>query len=470
MAKQDKGSISGFWHRLVDLRDGLDKEGTIASIKNNNRMEGANAWLLMCSIMIASLGLDLNSQAIIIGAMLISPLMSPILGLGLGVGINDRETLMISTRHFGIAIAIALVTSTTYFFITPFGEITEEITRRTEPTFLDILVAFFGGVAGIISGSRADKGSAIPGVAIATALMPPLCVSGFGIAKGLEWLFGISTPGVNYEIADFILNAFYLFFLNSFFVALATFIFVRQLRFPVRKYIDPKARRRTFLYMIIFSVIMAIPSFFILREVLVNLSNKRHIENFVQNYIGDDAKYIDETKLIETEEGYRLIMKVYGSTIAQMDSTRLHNGLRASGLINCQIEIIPTSEIDLQSFEKLESRVIGFDKTIEERLQAARRVEDAKEIQIRKLQSSLDSLQLMSLDIESACEGARTLIPGIETLAYSYHVYGGKAIPTFFITWKRNARPSERQEIKQNLEEYLKNQLTLEELKLVSVQ
>jgi len=176
-------------HQMFDLQEGLDREGTIISIKNNKHMRGANAWMLGCSIMIASLGLDLNSPAVIIGAMLVSPLMSPILGVGLGVAINDKDTLFGGLRHFGLAILIAIFTSTFYFFVTPFGQVTSEIQSRTSPTFLDGLVAVFGGLAGIISTTRRDKSNAIPGVAIATALMPPLCVTGYGLAELMELFF-----------------------------------------------------------------------------------------------------------------------------------------------------------------------------------------------------------------------------------------------------------------------------------------
>ena len=166
-----------FFEDLFDLKDGMDERGSIINIINNKEMKGANAVLLMCSIMVASLGLDLNSPAVIIGAMLISPLMSPILGVGLGFGINDKETLFISLQHFFLALAIALITSYLYFKITPFGALTDEIKGRTAPNLLDGLVAIFGGTAGIISITRKDKSNAIPGVAIATALMPPLCLS-----------------------------------------------------------------------------------------------------------------------------------------------------------------------------------------------------------------------------------------------------------------------------------------------------
>ena len=142
-------AIRDWFDDFMDLREGLDQEGTIISIRNNKKMRGSNAWMLICSIMIASLGLNLNSPAVIIGAMLISPLMSPILGVGLAVGTNDREALVLSLRHFGIAILIALITSTLYFAITPLDQFTDEMRARTAPTFFDALVAVFGGLAGI---------------------------------------------------------------------------------------------------------------------------------------------------------------------------------------------------------------------------------------------------------------------------------------------------------------------------------
>ena len=159
---------------VLDLERGVDKMGTIDEIRTKKSMGGANAWMLMCSIVIASIGLSQNSQAVIIGAMLISPLMAPILGIGLSVGINDMATLRVSLLHFLTAMIIAVLTSTIYFSIFQIPEITPEIQSRTSPTFLDIFVAIFGGIAGIISIARKDISVTLPGVAIATALMPPL--------------------------------------------------------------------------------------------------------------------------------------------------------------------------------------------------------------------------------------------------------------------------------------------------------
>ena len=189
-------------NRVANISDGTDVFGTIEHIKKDINIRGSNIWILVCSTMLASIGLDLNSAAVIIGAMLISPLMSPILGIGLAVGINDRDTLIESLKNFGLAIAVSLLTSVFYFLITPLGEPTSEIIARTQPTLLDVFVAIFGGIAGIVAGSRKEKTSAIPGVAIATALMPPICVAGFGIATG-HW--------------NYFAGAFYLFFINAVF-------------------------------------------------------------------------------------------------------------------------------------------------------------------------------------------------------------------------------------------------------------
>jgi uncharacterized hydrophobic protein (TIGR00271 family) len=207
-----------FVQDITDIQEGSDQVGTINSIMANKTMTGANVWLLISAIIVASIGLDTNSPAVIIGAMLISPLMSPILGVGLSVAINNRNTLRTSLQHFGIALGVSLVTSFLYFRFTPLSsaEPTSEMLARTSPTILDVLIAFFGGIAGIVSTTRLEKSNAIPGVAIATALLPPVCVSGYGLAHGEWWIF---------------INALYLFFINSVFVALATFLIVRLLDF-----------------------------------------------------------------------------------------------------------------------------------------------------------------------------------------------------------------------------------------------
>ncbi len=388
--------VTHFFRDLTNLTDGLDKEGTIYEIKNNKRIRGANAWMLMCSIVIASLGLDLNSPAIIIGAMLISPLMAPILGVGLGVGIADIQTIRISLQHFGIAIAIALVTSTLYFLVSPLGQITSEILSRTSPTLLDVLVAFFGGVAGIISSSRKDKSNAIPGVAIATALMPPLCVTGFGLATG------------NWQI---MLNSFYLFFLNSFFVAMATYIIVRYLKFPTIKRPDEKGRMRGILFAAIFSIVLIVPSVFILKDVYDEARMKRQASVFVNSYFGDRKKYIDGWEIFKGDPN-RIMVKVYGNVIKYADTINAHTALEAANLHNTVLEILPTSEIDLERIEKLSAEVEGISR-MNEQLMEARKQRSRQDIMIDSLQGYISQIQSDSFLFRQVREEIQLLFPDL---------------------------------------------------------
>ena len=222
--------LKTLWKQVYAKLDILHDSAPLATVRDidaNIEIKGYNIWILVCSALLASIGLDTNSTAVIIGAMLISPLMSPILGVGLGFGINNRQMLERSVRNLAIATFASLLASWVYFKLTPLGEITPEISGRTQPTVLDVLVAFFGGVAGIVSGSRKEKTNAIPGVAIATALMPPLCSAGYGLAK-MEW--------------SVFLGAFYLFFINAVFISLSTYLIVRYLKFNEIIKAERKAR------------------------------------------------------------------------------------------------------------------------------------------------------------------------------------------------------------------------------------
>ena len=225
--------IKEFIKDVFDIKEGADPNGTISSIRQNVKIKGSNVWILIAGAMLASIGLDTNSSAVIIGAMLISPLMNPILGIGLSVGINDKELLTSSLKNFVIAIIASLVTSYIYFSITPLGEPTPELQARIKPTILDVLVALFGGIAGIVATSRKEKSNAIPGVAIATALMPPICTAGFGLATNR---------------LNFFLGAFYLFFLNAVFISLSTYLIVKYLKFPVKTFATIQAKRRVYVY------------------------------------------------------------------------------------------------------------------------------------------------------------------------------------------------------------------------------
>jgi uncharacterized hydrophobic protein (TIGR00271 family) len=230
MIKEKFMSLFSFFKEIFDLQEGKEEEyNTIETIKKGIEFKGTNLWVLIFAIFIASIGLNVNSTAVIIGAMLISPLMGPIMGLGLGLGIYDFELIKKSLKNLTIAVVISLTTSSLYFLLTPLREAQSEILARTYPTIWDVFIAFLGGLAGIIAITRKDKGNAIPGVAIATALMPPLCTAGYGIASG-NFLF--------------FLGAFYLFFINSVFISLSTFLIVRFLKFPQINFVDLKLEKK----------------------------------------------------------------------------------------------------------------------------------------------------------------------------------------------------------------------------------
>ncbi len=265
-------SIQDYLINLFDLREDTDKEGTIEGVKKYIELKGYNVWILICAAVIASIGLDLNSAAVIIGAMLISPLMSPILGIGLAIGINDRETLWKSCQNFFIATIASIGTSCLYFYLTPFGYATPEILARTNPTLLDVGVALFGGIAGIVAGSHKDKTNALPGVAIATALMPPLCTVGFGLATS-NW--------------DIWTDALYLFFINAVIISFVTFLFVRMLRFPMKSYVTATERIRYNVLISIFVLIFICPSILILLNRIDSLQTQQNIRTLVDQINND---------------------------------------------------------------------------------------------------------------------------------------------------------------------------------------
>ena len=429
---------------LIDLKTGMDPEGTIIEIKSNKQMKGANAWLLMSSIMIASLGLNMDSEAVIIGAMLISPLMSPILGVGLAVGINDRDTLSISLWNFLIAIVIALVTSYLYFKLTPLsGDPTIQILKRTQPSLLDALVGIFGGLAGIISTSRKDKSNAIPGVAIATALMPPLCVSGYGLAHGSWSIF---------------LSSFYLFFLNSFFIALATFVIVRFLKFPIRKYQSDKERRRTTLFIIVFSVLITMPSTYILYNLWEENDIRRRVELFMETAVGDKRILVDDYQMITADEGNKLVMKVYGDWINRDNISEFEEKLRSSGVKNTSIEIISTSDVPLEKIRQLETRVEGMDGAIQN-YEIIKHAHTVKDSLIESLQFTIDSIRGDTLPLTQVFKEVRINHPDITRIMFgdSYVTDFDKQskLPLLTIHWKRGKSTTSRKKEEQQLMEFL---------------
>jgi len=455
-------SIRIWFADLINLEEGLDREGTVIGIKNAKRMRGANAWLLICSILIASLGLDLNSPAVIIGAMLISPLMAPILGVGLAVGINDKDALIIALRHFGIAILIALASSILYFALTPLGTITPEIQARTAPTLLDGLVAIFGGLAGIISMSRRDKSNALPGVAIATALMPPLCVTGFGIANGM-WTIA--------------LNSFYLFFLNSFFIALTTFLIIRLLKFPMRSYMDEREARRTRWLITLFSLLIILPSGRILFEVLKERKRTAQIEEFIRIQFNTDrdtnplTRCIDYT-LIEGDSTSQLVLQLVGQPIHEDSVQNYQERLQSlPQLQETQLNLLQSDQLELKAVRAMQSQMDNLGQ-IARKLEVNNNIRSQQELQIDLLQRMVDSLQLGFVPFAEVTREAKAVFPALKRIGFGRlqetdFESEDRNVPIFLIKWASGKRNWEITRDEERLREYLQVRSGLDTLSLV---
>ncbi|MGY4536473.1 putative hydrophobic protein (TIGR00271 family) [Mucilaginibacter sp. UYNi724] len=254
-------------HRFNLQEDKADEATIISSIRKNIDFRGANLWALIFAIFIASIGLNVNSTAVIIGAMLVSPIMGPVMGIGLGIGINDLEMVKKGGKNLLVATIISILTSTIYFSITPLHEAQSELLARTSPSTWDVFIAFFGGLAGMVAASRKEKSNVIPGVAIATALMPPLCTAGFGLAMG-NWYF--------------FLGAIYLYFINSVFIAIATFLMARYLKMHRKVFDEPGVQKKVTRYVVLIVLITLIPSIYMAYRIVNRSIFESNARKFVE--------------------------------------------------------------------------------------------------------------------------------------------------------------------------------------------
>ena len=259
------------------MADKEDEQQVIEQVSAGVVFRGTNLWILIFAILIASLGLNVNSTAVIIGAMLISPLMGPIIGMGLGVGIGDFELLRRALKNYGVATLISVLTATVYFLLSPISEARSELLARTSPTLYDVLIAFCGGAAGVLALTTKSKGQVIPGVAIATALMPPLCTAGYGLATA-QW--------------SYFFGAFYLFFINTVFIAISTFLGVKLLRFHAHTNLMPELARRGR------RLVTMIPAAVMTVNIVKNNVEEHNIRQFVDRELAQSGTQILSTDVV----------------------------------------------------------------------------------------------------------------------------------------------------------------------------
>ena len=323
-------------------------------------MKGSNLWVLIFAIFIASIGLNINSTAVIIGAMLISPLMGPIMGVGYGVGIDDLPLVRKSLKNLSIATLIALMTSAAYFSISPLTTVQSELLARTSPNIWDVLIALFGGLAGIVAVTRKEKSNVIPGVAIATALMPPLCTAGFGLATG-DW--------------HFFLGAFYLFTINCVFIASASALIVRVFNLPHKRFIDQRTMTKAHLYLGAVVLLTVLPSGYMAYHLVDDEIFKARAAKFVHNHLEFKQSHVVDVNIDPTNR--RIEVTLIGEVIPKNVLVEVENSLQSEGIAGSELKVFQTGEqkIDVaalkssllsDAYKRIQEAMENKNKTIEQ--------------------------------------------------------------------------------------------------------
>lgn len=445
-AKSTFEGIKIFLSELLDVRHDTDKDETIETIKKEISFKGHNAWILIFSVFVASIGLNVSSAAVVIGAMLISPLMGPIVGVGLSVAINDIETLRRSLINLGIMIGLSILTAYLYFSLSPLTKLTPELEARTYPTILDVLVAIFGGLALIVA--KTKKGtmpSVIYGVAIATALMPPLCTAGYGLAVGNFEYFG---------------GAFYLFTINSIFIALSAFVVSKLLGFPLVKYANSQRRKRIAQIATAIAVVVMVPSTLLFWKLLKQEIFLSNAEVFIsENLIYEDSYMIRydsnyDNKTITVYMGGAVVPKPVVDT---WESNLLNdNVLKEANLLVRQGK--DDGDVSTTDFVSLSDR---YSRAIENN--------ELKDNRIRTLEMQIANLT-GDIPFETLIEEVKINYGDLSSIAFSNTMVSNfeqiDTIPVFTVEWDSNVTRQTRNDYNEKLKNWLSFKLGKENVEI----
>lgn len=377
---------------LISLSHGEeDRTRVLENVTSNVSFRGSNLWILACAIVIASIGLNVNSTAVIIGAMLISPLMGPIVGAGFGLGVFDFALLRKSLKNLLVATLVSLSVATVYFFLSPFKETQSEILARTAPNIYDILIAFFGGLVGVIAITRVEKGNPIPGVAIATALMPPLCTAGYGLAIG------------NFR---FFLGALYLYSINCVFICIATFLIVKYLKYPIKEQVDPRRARQVRYVMTFLITVMLVPGVYFAYKLYGERKFEQRVNVFLQNEFSDKGYTLIYRKTVYNANPKKIELALLSRRFTAPEVNELQSRLKAYGLAGAQLRI-------RQDTTDLKRDILN-------EIGAVKARENEKDIVIANLTRQLQDTRIDNAEILSE---ARVLFPDIQNLAVARHIF-----------------------------------------------
>ncbi len=436
-----KIAMSTFLNTLFNLRNGEDdRQKTLCSVKNNISFTGANLWILACAILIASVGLNVNSTAVIIGAMLISPLMGPIVASGFALGMYDFGLLKKSLRNLLIATLAGLLVSSIYFFLSPFKEVQSELLARTSPNIYDILIAFFGGLVGVIAVTRVEKGNPIPGVAIATALMPPLCTAGYGLATG------------NFK---FFFGAIFLYGINCVFICIATFSIVKFLNYPLKEEVDKKYQKQVRYAISIVVLLMLLPSIYFAYRLYVQQKYQQSVNNFIEKEFTDKGSTIVYKKTNYNSNPKIIELAFLSKRFTKEEIDSLNTRLSAKNIPETKLIIRQDSADKIQL---LRNNILNEIKSKDVIVDEKNKKIQALEAQIAK--NTFDSKQIL--------QEARIIFPNILSLSISnntfYYNNDSTSNSTLFIY---QAQKDFTTENKAKFEDWLKKRLALEKIDLI---
>ena len=430
------GSVKNFLVDTLDIRANTDQEAARDAIVADIPFRGHTAWILVCSIFIASIGLNANSPAVVIGAMLISPLMGPILGVGLSIATNDIDTLRRSLKNFAIMVVLSVLTAYLFFRFFPLQVESNELLARTAPDIRDVLIAFFGGMALVIA--RAKKGtvaSVIFGVAIATALMPPLCTVGFGLAiRNLGYAGG----------------AMYLFSINTIFIALATFVVLKILRFPMVRYANSRRRRLIARVASLLAVLAMIPAGITFYNVFQESLFRRQVQELISQTIG-----------VYQFEGNSRFMPNLSTIQYKPDGTSRLEWI-CMGDDPVPESVIQTWRAQKNRFSKLQNtdlNVVSGTTDSEEKFRYVSELYEAKKAEllnrderIRMLEdelTSMSSLAATQIPFSDISAEARANYPNLIGLDYAFTLQTDfqktDTVPIIEARWKEDVPPQERE-------------------------
>ena len=454
-------SIKKFLIELLDFRDETDHAATIEAIKADIPFKGATAWILIFAVFVASIGLNACSTAVVIGAMLISPLMGPILGIGMSIAINDIDTLRKSLINLATMIVLSLLTAFLFFYIFPLSEDNSELLGRVRPDIRDVLIAFFGGLALMVA--RTKKGTVatvIFGVAIATALMPPLCTAGYGLAKG-NW--------------NYFLGAMYLFTINTIFIALAAFLVLKLLKFSMIRYANSAKRRRIAQLASLLAVVVMIPAIFTFINVYKENKVSTEISAFIKYEIKSNRLYqlMDDSY----DKKAKTLSLNFFNEVSEAEKNSLQNRLLTDPRYsNCKDIVIDIKGSDTKSFELITTAY----KDKKQELEDSKRINDALRTEIEDLKTTITSLnqsieQKYALNNEKAIAFSRIskdakiryneiLQIGFANVLSSKDFIKIDTIPTVTIQWSVTLNDSLISIKERELRSWLQNEMQLDTL------